>query len=240
MEVYLEVTYLINALMILLTFELLCYLLNIQMSQKELLKYVLTYNLSVLFLYIDFFDGFLLLYDLLLSIFYFKKLTYIYYPLYLFIYISLLSFLSWILPSAVIFQSVLIVEGIHFISLLIIGILCLLIFYFYISFCQHKIHSDEYVDVKIENHQCLGFIDNGNKVFYKGYPVIFISKEFLGEYQKIDRILIETANQKEWIDLIMIDDIEINHQLLHHVYVGVMSSHEYDCILNSQLLGGLL
>ena len=59
MEVYLEVTYLINALMILLTFELLCYLLNIQMSQKELLKYVLTYNLSVLFLYIDFFDGFL-------------------------------------------------------------------------------------------------------------------------------------------------------------------------------------
>ena len=130
MEVYLEVTYLINALMILLTFELLCYLLNIQMSQKELLKYVLTYNLSVLFLYIDFFDGFLLLYDLLLSIFYFKKLTYIYYPLYLFIYISLLSFLSWILPSAVIFQSVLIVEGIHFISLLIIGILCLLIFIF--------------------------------------------------------------------------------------------------------------
>ena len=101
MEVYLEVTYLINALMILLTFELLCYLLNIQMSQKELLKYVLTYNLSVLFLYIDFFDGFLLLYDLLLSVFYFKKLTYIYYPLYLFIYISLLSFLSWILPSAV-------------------------------------------------------------------------------------------------------------------------------------------
>ena len=118
MEVYLEVTYAINALMILLTFELLCFLLNQQMTIKELFKYTLTYNISIIFLFIDFFDGFLLLYDLLLTLFYFKKLTYIYYPLFLFVYISLLAFLEMILPSSTIFQGVLLVEGFDFVSFL--------------------------------------------------------------------------------------------------------------------------
>ena len=52
--------------------------------------------------------------------------------------------------------------------------------------------------------------------------------------------MIETANQVETVDIIVMKEIEINHQVLHHVYVGVMSYNEYDCILNSQLLGGLL
>lgn len=240
MEVYLEVTYIVNTLMILLTFELLCFLLNLQMTKKELFQYVLTYNISVIFLFVDFFDGFLLLYDLLLTLFYFKRLTYIYYPLYLFIYISLISFMEWVLPSSVIFQGVLLVEGIHFVSIMIISMLVILICYFYISFCQQRIHSDEYVDVKFLDKNCLGFVDNGNKVFYKGYPVIFITRALLGDYERIDSIDIETANQKESIDIIMMNDIEINHQTLHHVYVGVMSSSAYDCILNSRLLGGLL
>ncbi len=240
MEVYLEVTYVINGLMILLTFELLCFLLNQQMTKRELLKYVLTYNISILFLYIDFFDGFLLLYDLLLTLFYFRKLTYIYYPLFLFVYVSLLSFLEFMLPSSTIFQSVLLVEGFDFVSMLIVGVLVLAIFYFYIAFCHQQLKKDEKVDVSFFNKHCLGFIDNGNKVFYKGYPVIFISQYLLESYEKIDSITIETANQVELVDIMMMNEIEINHQVLHHVYVGVMSSSEYDCILNSQLLGGLL
>ena len=240
MEVYLEVTYAINALMILLTFELLCFLLNQQMTIKELFKYTLTYNISIIFLFIDFFDGFLLLYDLLLTLFYFKKLTYIYYPLFLFVYISLLAFLEMILPSSTIFQGVLLVEGFDFVSLLILTFIVLGIFYFYIAFCQHKLQKDEMVSVSFLGKECLGFIDNGNKVFYKGYPVIFIRHSLLETYEKIDSIVIETANQVETVDIIVMKEIEINHQVLHHVYLGVMSSNEYDCILNSQLLGGLL
>lgn len=240
MEVYLEITYMMNALMILLTFEIMCFLLNIQMSKKELLKYMLTYNISLLFLYIDFFEGFLLFYDLFLTFFYFRKLTYIYYPLLVFIYISLVSFMEWILPSSTLFQGILLVEGFDFISLFIVGVIVICIFYFYISFCQQKIDQHELVDVSFFGKNCLGFIDNGNKVFYRGYPVVFISETLLDDYQAIDSIAIETALKKEKVDIIIIEEMEINHQLLHHVYAGVMSSFEYDCILNAQLLGGLL
>lgn len=240
MEVYLEVTYFINGLIVLFTFELLCYLLNIQMNKKELFKYVLTYNISIIFLYIDFFDGFLLLYDFVLTLFYFRKATYIYYPLYLFIYISLLSFIQYMLPHSTLFQCVLLVEGFDFISMLIVSLLCLCIFYFYLTLCQKKIHENEFVTVTFLNQSCTGFVDNGNKVFYKGYPVIFISQDLLGEYQKIDTIMIETANQKEMVDMTILEEICINQHILHHVYVGVMSSNIYECILNTQLLGGLL
>ncbi len=96
------------------------------------------------------------------------------------------------------------------------------------------------VDVCFLNKKCLGFVDSGNKVFYQGYPVIFITKELMGDYEKVGTIQIETALKQEEVDIMMMDEIEINHQTLHHVYVGVMSSSEYDCILNSQLLGGLL
>lgn len=240
MEVYLEVTYVMNAFMILLTFELLCFLLNQQMTIKELFKYALTYNISIIFLFIDFFDGFLLLYDLLLTLFYFRKLSYIYYPLFLFIYISILSFLDMLLPSSTIFQGILLIEGFHFLSMFILIMVVICIFYFYIAFCKTKINAHDLVDISLYGKNGLGFIDNGNKVFYKGYPVIFITAEFVGKYEKIDSIEIETATQKEMIDIILIDDLIINQQLLHHVYAGVMSSNTYDCILNSQLLGGLL
>ena len=116
MEVYIEVTYCINAFIILLSFELLCFLLNIQMTKKELFKYVITYNISFIFLYLDLFDGFILFYDLFLTFLYFRKQVYIYYPIYLFIYISLLAFLNYLLPQSVIFQGVLLIEGFNFTS----------------------------------------------------------------------------------------------------------------------------
>lgn len=240
MEVYVEVTYLMNAFLILLSFEILCYLLNIQMTKKELLKYVFLFNCSLFLLYIDMFCGFILIYDFIIFFFYFKKMIYIYYPLYLFIYISLLSFLNWILPSSLIFQGILIIERIQGLSMLILGIIIIICFYFYISFCQMKIKNREMVDVCFLNQKCLGFVDSGNKVFYKGYPVIFISRMLLNQYDAIDHISIDTAMHQDLVDIMILDEIEINHCLLHHVYVGVMNSSEYDCILNRYLLGGLL
>lgn len=239
-EVYLEVTYCINALLILLTFEILCFLLNIQMRKRDLMKYVFTYNISFLFLYLDVFEGFLFVYSLILTLFYFKKQIYIYYPLYLFIYISLLSFLEWIVPYSTIYQGVLLVETFHISSFFIIGILSCLIIYFYISFCSYQLNKDELVDVSFLNIQCRGFIDNGNKVFYKGYPVVFISEHFIRDCPVIDTIEITTANKTEKMKMIVLDEMTINHQTLYHVYVGMMKAKEYDCIVNSQLMGGLL
>jgi len=240
MEVYLEITYLMNALLIAFSFELLCFLLNIQMKMKELFKYIVVYNISFLLLYIDLFEGFLLFYYFLVTIYFFRKLTYIYYPIFTFVYISLLSFIEFMLPSSTIFQCILLVSGFNFLSLFIMSILFIIVCYLYISFCQYKINKEELVDVSFRGKSCLGFIDNGNKVFYKGYPVIFMTQRFINEYEKIGTIDITTASQIETIDITMIHDIEINHQKLHHVYVGIMPTCEYDCILNSQLLGGLL
>ena len=96
------------------------------------------------------------------------------------------------------------------------------------------------VKVCLQGHQCYGFIDNGKQVTYHGYPVIFINQRFAGDYTVIDNIWIETASQQEKIDLILLPDIKIHHQTLHDVYAGIISSNQYDCILNQQLMGGLL
>lgn len=240
MEVYLEVTYLLNAFIILLTFEFLCFLLNQQLTIKELLKYTLTYNISILFLFIDFIDGFLLFYSFVLSLIYFKKSTYIYYPLLLFIYISIISFLEMILPLSSIFQCILIVEGFGFVSMMILAVLVIVICYFYIMFCKYKIKPSEMVKVCVNGKECEGFIDNGNEVFYKGHPVIFLTQEMIGDYVKIDSIEIETATSIKEVDITKVDEMMIHHHVFHQVYVGVITIKQYDCILNSELLGGLL
>jgi hypothetical protein len=240
MEVYIEVTYIINALIILLTIEILCFLLNQQLQLKEIIKYVIAYNISFLFLFIDFFQGFLLVYDFLLTFYFFKKLVYIYYPLYVFIYISILVFVDVMLPSSTIFQGILIVEGIKWYSLFALSFMMICIFYFYISFCQYKIKDKHMVDVCFFGIKCLGFIDTGNKVYYHGYPVVFINESLIKDYKKIDVIQIETASAIENIDIIEIDKMSIQGKEISHVYAGMISSKEYDCILNSDLLGGLL
>lgn len=239
MNVYIEITYFMNALLILLSFEILSFLLNIRITKKRLCLYVLTYNISFVFLFIDLFTGFILLYDFILTFFYFKRSVYIYYPVYLFIYFSVLSFVQWLLPSSIIFQGVLLMEGYHIRYIMIIAVLVILISYFYIDLCRHHIHQ-QMVKVCFQGHQCYGFIDNGNQVTYHGYPVIFINERFAGDYTVIDNIWIETASQQEKIDLILLPDIKIHHQTLHDVYAGIISSNQYDCILNQQLMGGLL
>lgn len=240
MEVYVEITYVVNAFLILLSFEILCFLLSIKMSVKELVIYTFSYNFSLFFLYIDLFDGFIFLYNLLLTTLYFRKQTYIYYPIYMFVYISLLSFIQFILPQSLIFQGILLIEGMSGFSYFIVGILCLLIGYFYITFCNYKISQNDVVDVVMDK-QCLkGLVDNGNKTFYKGYPLIFVLKSKLNDYQVIDHIEVMTATDKEDIEIIELYDIDIHHHHFKHLYAGVLTHCEYDCILNTQLMGGLL
>jgi hypothetical protein len=241
MIVYTEVTYFINALLLFLSFEILAFLCNIRMTKKEILKYILTFNISVILTYIDLFDGFLILYYLILCLFYFKKQAYIFYPIFIFIYISMLSFFDLCVDGMIVFQEVLIVEGFNISSLFTIVIIALIAFYFYIYYCSLLLESkNDYVDIFIGNKQYRGFIDNGNKVYYKGYPLIFFNKNVLDKYKIIDRIQIHTALKEDTIEIIEIEEMIVNHQTIHHLYVGLIEELEYDCILSPKLMGGIL
>ena len=239
MEVYIEVTYLVNLFIILLSFEILCFLLNIHMLAKNLFIYCLTYNISFILLYIDFFDGFLFLYFLLVTFIFFRKQTYIYYPIFLFVYISILSFLQFILPSSIMFQGVLLIENLGIYSLFIVGVLTIVIVYFYISFCHEVVHNDDMV-ISLDDHIYKGIVDSGNRVWYKGYPLIFIASEIVKQYDVVDTIYVNTAYQKEQVDVVLIKKIDINFETFYNVYAGKMNLKEYDCILNTYLLGGVL
>ncbi|MCD7894724.1 MAG: hypothetical protein LUG60_13640 [Erysipelotrichaceae bacterium] len=238
MEVYIEWTYLMNGFIILWTWEILCFLLNQLISIKKLMIYVLLYNVSLILLYMDMFNGWILLYDLVISILLFRKLVYIYYPLYIFIYISLISFMHFMIHDSLIFQGILIVRGLSISVMLIISVMVVILIYFYIHDCKNKIH-DDFVEVVLNHKHCLGFIDNGNKVTYQGCPVIFMNNDLI-EGDFVDRIEIEVVNRKQVIDIVQVKDILIDGFVLHDVYVGVLYDCEYDCILNNQLLGGFI
>lgn len=241
MVVYIEVTYLLNALLLFLSFELLSFLCNICITYKEMLKYVLAFNISVLLMYVDFFEGFVILYDLILCLYFFRKQAYIYFPIFIFVYISLLSFFDLFLNDFIVFQCILIVNGLHLTSMMVVVIIFILAIYFYIYYCSCLLkNKDDYVDIFLNDHQYLGFIDNGNKVYYKGYPLMFFNKEICESYRVIDNIEIQTATSKEEIEIIEIDQIMINHQSLHHIYAGLIDELEYDCILSPKLMGGII
>lgn len=241
MEVYIEVTYLLNALLLFLSFEILSFLFNIHFTVKEMFKYMLTYNISFILIYIDVFEGFLIFYYLLLCLFYYRKQTYLYFPVFIFIYISLLSFFDVCLSEMIVFQCVLIVEGINISSLIIVIIILLVSTYFYIQYCSLKLsEKDDYVDVFYDNKQYLGFIDNGNQVYYKGYPLIFVNKKNIEEYHAIDSIVIKTALKKEKIEIIKIKEMVINHQILHNIYVGLIEECDYDFVLGPRIMGGVI
>lgn len=240
MDVYVEITYILNAILILLTFELLCFLLNQHMTLKEMMKYMLLYNLSFLLLYVDVFPGFFIVYTFIISLILFRKLIYIYYPIFLFVYVSLVSFLEILLPSTIIFKGILLVEKMNISSFLIIILLGITGCYFYILFCQNKIQTTDYVKVCIKGKNYRGFIDTGNQVYYKGYPVIFVNQHMIQDECIIDTIEIETATQIENVDIILLDRIQIKNMVLRNIYVGIMNNECFDCILNKDILGGRL
>ena len=100
--------------------------------------------------------------------------------------------------------------------------------------------SDKDIVVSLDHKFYKGLIDSGNRVWYKGYPLIFLSNDIVNEYDVIDSIYIHTAYRKEKVDIVLIKKMEINFETFYNVYAGKMNLSEYDCILNTYLLGGVL
>ncbi len=238
MEVYIEWTYMMNALIILWSWEILCFLLNQSIDQKKLFIYMLLYNVSIFLMYVDMFNGFILIYYLGLSVLLFRELVYIYYPLFVFAYVSIISFMHLLIKDSLIFQGILLIQGLSLSLMVMICLMMVIFIYFYLYYCKYKIHN-HYVDVFFNKQHYLGFVDNGNQVSYQGCPVIFMKKDYI-EGDFLETIEVEVINSTQMIDIVQVKDICINHHVLHDVYVGVLYECEYDCILNNQLLGGFI
>ncbi len=239
MEVYVEVVYILNCILLFFTLEILFFLLNCQIDLKKLFQYVLTYNISLVFLYVDLIHGFILFYFFIITLLIFKKEVYIFYPLFLFIYVSIITFINRILPSSYIFQGILLVESVNEVFYGLIIIMIISLFYFYIYYCKNKL-KDFIVDVEFESIGTKGLIDTGHNVFYKGYPVIFINKKYLLHYKTVDTLTVNTVLGNETLDIVVVKNIKINKKIIRECYVALIEECEFDCIINYETLGGYL
>lgn len=239
MEIYIEIIYILNSIILFYAFEILFFLLNCHASLNKLFHYVITYNISIILLYIDLFQGFILFYYLVLIIIYFKSNAYIYYPLFIFIYMSILSFMNMVIKNSSIYQGILLVESMSMSLIIFLCLFILSLIYFFIYYYKTKI-QDYKVTIIIKGQKYIGLIDTGNHASYKGYPIIFVNKSICTQHEIIDYIEIRTLSGYKSIAIIKMNNIKINNRLIESIYAGIMENNEYDFILNNKILGGML
>lgn len=245
MEVYIELVYLINLLIIIVSYQILTIILNINLDYKRLLLYSLLTNISLIVLYIDASNYILLVSWLIVFSILFKKQVFLFYPSFLFIYFSLIRCISSLVQESYIYSGILIIPISYTnLSIMIISILFVILQFMFVIYCRHKIKINEYlldvsINYKNKKIDCVGFLDSGNEVYYEGYPIILLNKQLVVEYEVIDVVSID--NIKEcYIEIIIVDKLVVNKQILKNVYVGIIENIKYDCLLNKQLMGGIL
>lgn len=245
MEIYIELTYMINAFIYIIVFEILSILLNVKWSFKKILLYSFLCNISLILIYIDYLPYISLIYWLILFVLLFKKQFFLYFPAYLVVYFSVLLFINTLIQSSFIYNGILITPT-HYtdIAVICVSVLFVIIEYMYLVFIKKKIGNDQYLYsvcffYKKKQYRCLGFLDSGNEAFYKGYPLIFLKKGIISDYQKIDTLMIDSISYRE-IDIICVERFQVNGQTLNNVYIGIIDNVKYDCLLNKELMGGVL
>lgn len=245
MEVYVELTYCMNGILFIMTYEMISLLLNINWSFLKILFLSFLSNISIVLIYIDYLPYISFLYWIVLFLFIFKKQFFLYFPVFLIVYFSILFFINTLIKESFIYNGILITP-ISYKNLVIIVItfLFLIIQSIYLTYTKRKIKHQNYLyDVILfqENKTiyCKGFLDSGNEAYYKGYPLIFIKKSILYPYKQIDQIQLEGIKKRK-IDILLIDSILVNQQKLDNVYIGVLDDLKYDCLLNQELMGGVI
>lgn len=86
MDVYIEITYLINLIVLMIVFEMMIMLLNLNWSFKRICGYSFICNLSLMMIYIDLYKIVPLIIWLIIFAFLFKKQLFLYYPTFLTLY----------------------------------------------------------------------------------------------------------------------------------------------------------
>lgn len=245
MEIYIELTYIINAFIYIVVFEILSILLNVRWSFKKILLYSLICNISLILIYIDYLPYISLIYWFIIFVLLFKKQFFLYFPAYLVVYFSVLLFINTLIQSSFIYNGILITPT-HYtdIAIICVAVIFVIIEYMYLIFIKKKIINNQYL-YSVEfvyqetKYQCSGFLDSGNEAYYKGYPLIFLKRGVINKYQKIDTLIINSLSFKQ-IDIICIEQLHINNQILNDVYIGIIDNIHYDCLLNKELMGGII
>lgn len=245
MEVYVEVTFLTNFLIILSSLEMMGILLCKEMSYLQVLKESFLLSFSVLLLYIDSYSWMILIMWVIIFYFLYHKQIFLYYPVFLFIYFSVLYFISSFINDSFIYNGVLIVP-ISFSSfiLFIVGLLFVLFQVMFIVYLKRTVRINSYLyPVKLfydgKEYIFNGFLDSGNEVYYEGFPLILVNEKIIDNYEVIDVVELDDL-RNGFIGIIKVDTLAVNNQLLENIYVGVINGISYDCLLNKSLMGGIL
>lgn len=245
MEVYIELTYLVNFMLILLAVEMMAILLNKELSYRIVLKHSFYLSSVIFLLYFDYYGWLILFIWVIIFVFLYHKQVFLYYPVFIFVYFSLVYFCSSIIKDAFIYNGILITPiDAGAIGLLIVSMFTVLMQILFIIYLKRKVRINEYLydlEIVYQNHKYLikGFLDSGNEVYYQGFPLILINQEIIGEYQAIDVINLDDLRNDE-IEVIKLDYLLVNHQKLQDIYAGMIANIQYDCLLNKVLMGGIL
>lgn len=244
MEVYIEAIYLIHVILILISLQMTNILLNVKETMKETIKHTIFLSSTIIVLYVDFR---FLLYCMwfLLFLWLYRRQFFLFYPVFLLMYFSISYFICSLIKEAFLFQGILILPSVYLsISWVPIILIFVILEIVFVVYCRRKIQMDQYMlDVVLyhlgEKIVCKGFLDTGNEVYYDGFPLLLVNRRLLKQYQVIDQVTVN--NVKNLIlDVIVIDKVELNQQVLKNVYVGLLDNIKYDCLLNKQLMGGIL
>ena len=108
MEVYVELTYCMNGILFIMTYEMISLLLNIHWSFMKILFLSFLSNISVILIYIDYLPYISFLYWFVLFLFFFKKQFFLYFPVFLIVYFSILFFINTLIKESFIYNGILI------------------------------------------------------------------------------------------------------------------------------------
>lgn len=245
MDVYVELTYCMNGILFIMTYEMISLLLNINWSFLKILFLSFLSNISIVLIYIDYLPYISFLYWIVLFLFIFKKQFFLYFPVFLIVYFSILFFINTLIKESFIYNGILITPiNYKDIVIIIMTVIFLIIETIYLIYTKRKIKQkdDLYEIILIFNqkkYHCQGFLDSGNHAYYLGYPLIFIKKNVIDSYEKIDTMTVSGISKRK-IDIILVDQLLVNKQTLKNVYVGVLDELDYDCLLNKELMGGII
>ena len=219
MEVYVELTYCMNGILFIMTYEMISLLLNINWSFLKILFLSFLSNISIVLIYIDYLPYISFLYWIVLFLFIFKKQFFLYFPVFLIVYFSILFFINTLIKESFIYNGILITP-INYKDIVIVVMICvfLIIETIYLIYTKRKIkQKDDLYDVTL----------------------IFIKKSKIDTYQQLDTLIIDGLKKRK-IDIILVDQVLVNKQSLRNVYIGVLDELDYDCLLNKELMGGII
>lgn len=245
MEVYVEAIYIMHLTLIIISYQMVAILLNVNWHYKKVCLYSLVTSISYISLYIDRKEYVVFIIWAIVFIFLFKRQVFLFYPVFLVIYFSLVHFMASMQSSSYVYNGLLLSPWQYSnILILCIAVIFSILQVIYIIYGKRTLQKAEYMyPMKIMNQEetyyLQGFLDSGNEVFYLGFPLLLVNKSKLPKYQVIDTILVD--NIKDCcIEVVQVERVYINNQELKDVYIGMVENIRYDCLLNKQLMGGIL